>query len=162
MWVIFKFKIHRSVLANIFVEYNQQNVSFHNFLISVRRFTCFKRVFPSIIRSSKLHIQRQGFFRPLLLPAASQANSRWLYCETLHCLVLLCVYVWVILSIDFPVCILSNLKFPGLISSVIWIKFVNLIKLFLYLSQTIYYSEVFLPDIFVLVHTFHIIIFFCT
>jgi hypothetical protein len=33
--------------------------------------------FPSIIRSSKLHIQRQVFFRRLLLPAASlTANNR--------------------------------------------------------------------------------------
>jgi len=31
----------------------------------------FQTVFPSIIRSSKLHIQRQVFVRPLLLPAAS-------------------------------------------------------------------------------------------
>jgi len=29
----------------------------------------FQTVFPSIIRSSKLHIQRQVFVRPLLLPA---------------------------------------------------------------------------------------------
>ena len=33
-------------------------------------------VFPYIIRSSKLHIQRQVFVRPILLPAASQASSR--------------------------------------------------------------------------------------
>jgi len=33
----------------------------------------FQTVFPSIIRSSKLHIQRQVFVRPILLPAASQA-----------------------------------------------------------------------------------------
>jgi hypothetical protein len=31
----------------------------------------FQTVFPSIIRSSKLHIQRQVFVRPILLPAAS-------------------------------------------------------------------------------------------
>jgi len=44
----------------------------------------FQTVFPSIIRSSKLHIQRQVFVRPLLLPAACldgtfhpvQASSR--------------------------------------------------------------------------------------
>ena len=34
----------------------------------------FQKVFPSFIRSSKLHIQRQIFVRPLLLPAASLAR----------------------------------------------------------------------------------------
>jgi len=34
----------------------------------------FQTVFPSIIRSSKLHIQRQAFVRLLLLPAASLAS----------------------------------------------------------------------------------------
>jgi len=31
----------------------------------------FQKVFPTIIRSSKLHIQSQAFVIPLLLPAAS-------------------------------------------------------------------------------------------
>jgi len=34
----------------------------------------YQTVFPSIIRSSKLHIQRQVFVRPILLPAASLAE----------------------------------------------------------------------------------------
>jgi len=34
----------------------------------------FRTVFPSIIRSSKLHILRQVFVRPTLLPAASLAR----------------------------------------------------------------------------------------
>ena len=34
----------------------------------------FQTGFPSIIRSSKLHIQRQVFVRPILLPAASLAR----------------------------------------------------------------------------------------
>jgi len=34
----------------------------------------FQTGFPSIIRSSKLHIQRQVFVRPVLLPAASLAR----------------------------------------------------------------------------------------
>jgi len=34
----------------------------------------FQTVFPYIIRSSKLHIQRQVFVRPTLLPAASLAR----------------------------------------------------------------------------------------
>jgi len=33
----------------------------------------FQTVFPSIIRSSKLHIQRQVFVRPILLPAVGLA-----------------------------------------------------------------------------------------
>jgi len=37
----------------------------------------FQTVLMSIIRSSKLHIQRQVFVRPLLLPAASLARSRY-------------------------------------------------------------------------------------
>ena len=32
-------------MANIFAEYNQQGVTFHNLFISVRRSTCFRRVF---------------------------------------------------------------------------------------------------------------------
>jgi len=53
-----------------FAEYNQQDATFHNLFISVTRSTCFGRVFPSIIRSSKLHIKRQVFVRPLLVPDA--------------------------------------------------------------------------------------------
>ena len=34
----------------------------------------FQTGFPSIIRSSKLHIRRQAFVRPILLPAASLAE----------------------------------------------------------------------------------------
>ena len=37
----------------------------------------FQTVFPSIIRSTKLHIQRQVFVRPLLLPAASLAGMEY-------------------------------------------------------------------------------------
>jgi len=60
----------------------------------MRRFTIyfcktlymFQTVFPSIIRSSKLHIQRQVFVRPLLLPAAglvrlTAGNSNGLYVQ---------------------------------------------------------------------------------
>jgi len=61
-------------IANIFAEYNQQNATFHNLFIYVRRCTCFRRGFPSITRSSKLHTQRQVFVRPILLPAASLAG----------------------------------------------------------------------------------------
>ena len=44
-------------IFSIFAEYNQQDATFLNLFISVRRSTCFRRVFPSIIRSLKLHIQ---------------------------------------------------------------------------------------------------------
>jgi len=47
----------------------------------VSQFICFSKmlymfqtVFPSVIRSSKLHTQRQVFVRPILLPAASLAR----------------------------------------------------------------------------------------
>ena len=58
-------------IANIFAEYNQKDATFQNFFIPVRRSNMFQTVFPSIIRRPKLHIQRQAFVRPMLLPAAS-------------------------------------------------------------------------------------------
>ena len=67
-------------IANIFAENNQQDAKFHNLFISLGRSTCFRRIFPSIIRSSKLHIQRQIFVRPILLPPASQyLSDRYCY-----------------------------------------------------------------------------------
>ena len=36
----------------------------------------FRAVFPSIIRSSRLYIQQQAFFKPILLSACYQADSR--------------------------------------------------------------------------------------
>jgi len=32
-------------IANIFAEYNQQDATFHNLFISIRRSTCFRRFF---------------------------------------------------------------------------------------------------------------------
>jgi len=57
----------------LFAVYNQQDATFLNLFISVgvRRSRCFRRDFPPIIRSSKLHIQCQVFVRPMLLPVAS-------------------------------------------------------------------------------------------
>jgi len=46
----------------------------------------FQTVFTSIIRSSKLHIQRQVFVKPLLLPAASLASNNTGLTNTLRCL----------------------------------------------------------------------------
>ena len=57
-------------IANIFSEYNQQDATFLRFIYSCKTLCMFQTGFPSIIRSSKLHIQRQAFVRPLLLPAA--------------------------------------------------------------------------------------------
>jgi len=48
------------------------NVS--RFICSCKTLYMFQTGFPSIIRSSKLHIQRQVFVRPKLLPAASLAR----------------------------------------------------------------------------------------
>ena len=41
------------------------------FIYGCKMLYTFQTGFPSITRSSKLHIQRQVFVRPLLLPAAS-------------------------------------------------------------------------------------------
>jgi len=64
-----------SYIANKISEYNQQHATPLNLFITVRRCTCFRRFFLSIIRSSKLHIQRQAFVRPLLLPAAKPGRD---------------------------------------------------------------------------------------
>ena len=61
-------------IANIFSEYNQQDATFLKFIYFCKTLYMFQTVFPSIIRSSKLHIQRQAFVRPLLLPAATLAR----------------------------------------------------------------------------------------
>ena len=54
-------------IANIFAEYNQQDAAFLKFIYFCKTLYMFQTVFPSIIRSTKLHIQRQAFVRPLLL-----------------------------------------------------------------------------------------------
>jgi len=51
------------------VKPTRYNVS--QFIYFCKTLYMFQTVFPSIIRGSKLHIQRQVFVRPLLLPAAS-------------------------------------------------------------------------------------------
>jgi len=61
-------------IANIFSEYNQRDATILNLFISVRRSTFFRKVFPSIVRSLKLHIKRQVPVRPSLLPVASLAR----------------------------------------------------------------------------------------
>ena len=57
------------------VQRTRFNVS--QFIYFCKTLYMFQTVFQSIIRNSKLHIQRQAFVKPLLLPAAShQASSR--------------------------------------------------------------------------------------
>jgi len=56
-------------IANIFAEYNQQDATFSIYFC--KTLYMFQTIFPSIIRSSKLHIQRQVFVRPLLQPAVT-------------------------------------------------------------------------------------------
>jgi len=58
----------------VFAEYNQQDAKFLKFIYFCKTLYMFQTVFPSIIRSSKLHIQLQVFVRPLLLPADSLAR----------------------------------------------------------------------------------------
>jgi hypothetical protein len=54
-------------IANIFAEYNQQDATYLIlFIYFCKTLFIFQTVFPPIIRSTKLHIQRQVFVRPLL------------------------------------------------------------------------------------------------
>ena len=59
-------------IANIFSEFNKQEATFLKFIYFCKTLYMFQTGFSSIIRISKLHIQRQVFVRPLLLPAASR------------------------------------------------------------------------------------------
>ena len=59
-------------IANIFSEYNQRDATFLNLFISIRRSTCFRWFSRPSSGAQKLHIQRQAFVRPLVLPAAEQ------------------------------------------------------------------------------------------
>ena len=61
-------------MANILSECNQQDATFLKFIYFCKTLYMFQTIFPSIIRGSKLHIQRQVFVRPLLLPAISLAG----------------------------------------------------------------------------------------
>ena len=54
-------------IANVFAEYNQQDATFHNLFISVRRSTCFRWFFrPSSGAQNCIYS-----VRPIVLPAAS-------------------------------------------------------------------------------------------
>jgi len=62
------------ILDDLFSEYNQQDAMFFKFIYFCKTLYMFQTVFPSIITSSKLHLQRQAFVRLLLLPAVSLAR----------------------------------------------------------------------------------------
>ena len=70
-------------VANMFSEYNQQDATFLKFIYFCKMLYMFQTVFLSIIRSTKLHIQRQAFVRPLLLTrlAAGSSNGLTLYVQ---------------------------------------------------------------------------------
>jgi len=56
---------------NTFLEYNQQDAPFLKFIYFCKTLYTFRTSSPSIIRSTKLHIQREAFVRPIVLPASS-------------------------------------------------------------------------------------------
>ena len=61
------------IFSNLFVlRVQPTRCDFSQFIYFCKTLYMFQTVFLSIIRSSKLHIQRQAFVRPLLLPAASR------------------------------------------------------------------------------------------
>ena len=55
-------------IATVFSEFNQQDATFLKFIYFCKTLYVFQTVFPSNIRSSKLHIQCQVFVR--LIPGA--------------------------------------------------------------------------------------------
>jgi len=71
------------ILANV-LSFNTDNFrtvqptrcDVSQFIYFCKTLFMFQTVFPSIIRSSNLHIQRQVFVGPILLPAANQASYR--------------------------------------------------------------------------------------
>jgi len=66
----------KATCFDLFSEYNQ-DATFLNLFISVRRSPCFRRVFPSIIRSSKLHIRCQVFVGPIPDTVCAVLISWW-------------------------------------------------------------------------------------
>ena len=70
------------------VQPTRCNFSQFILFIPVRRSTCFRRVFPSITRSSKLHIQRQDFMsmkNPLTPAGIEPATFRFVAQLLNHC-----------------------------------------------------------------------------
>ena len=75
--------MHRS---NIFVDYKPTRCNVSQFIYFCKTLYILQTGFPSIIRSSKLHIQRQVFVKPLLLPAASLASNSTGLTNTRRCM----------------------------------------------------------------------------
>jgi len=59
-----------SVHCNISPQYNQQDVPVSQIIYSCKTLYMFRTVFPSIIRSSRLRIQQQVYFKQPLLTVA--------------------------------------------------------------------------------------------
>ena len=55
------FDVHRSVHRNKFLQYNQQDAPISLIIYACKTLYMFRTVFPSIIRSSKLHIRQQVY-----------------------------------------------------------------------------------------------------
>ena len=55
------FDVHRSVHRNIFIQNTQQDAPVSQIIYSCKTLYMFRTVFPSIIRSSKLHIRQQAY-----------------------------------------------------------------------------------------------------
>ena len=76
-----------------FLLYNQKGAPVSQIIYSCKTLYMFRAVFPSIMRSSRLHIQQQAYVKQLLLPAASVptlAASGWLYYRN----ILWCTDLW--------------------------------------------------------------------
>ena len=68
MWYLTKLSVAN---ITVFSHSTTNKCDVSQFIYFCKTLYMFLTGFPSIIRSSKLHIQRQVFVRPLLLPAAS-------------------------------------------------------------------------------------------
>ena len=58
-----KYDVHKSVHRNIFLWYNQQDAPVSQIIYSCKTLYMFRTAFPSIIRSSKLHIRQQAYVK---------------------------------------------------------------------------------------------------
>jgi len=73
-------------MINHILRVQPTRCDFSQFIYFCKMFCMFQMVFPSITRSSKLHIQHQVFVRPILLPAdSSQAVSKPVWHKPLLC-----------------------------------------------------------------------------
>jgi hypothetical protein len=66
-----KLRFFSPITLSEFLLYNQKDAPVSEIIYSCKKLYMFRTVFPSIIRSSKLHIQQQACVNQLLLLAAS-------------------------------------------------------------------------------------------